>query len=86
MLLAEIPEIKNFESAKKLAAFAGLSPSQYSSGTSVRKRTRICKIGNSRIRKALYFPAITAMGSSPINRGQRKERKSQVEIWDDQEI
>lgn len=66
MLLAEIPEIKNFESAKKLAAFAGLSPSQYSSGTSVRKRTRICKIGNSRIRKALYFPAITAMRHNPI--------------------
>lgn len=66
MLLAEIPEIKNFESAKKLAAFAGLSPSQYSSGTSVRKRTRICKIGNARIRKALYFPAITAMRHNPI--------------------
>lgn len=66
MILAEIPEIKNFESAKKLAAFAGLSPSQYSSGSSVRKRTRICKIGNSRIRKALYFPAITAIKHNPI--------------------
>jgi len=66
LILAEIPEIKNFESAKKLAAYAGLSPSQHLSGASVRKRTRICKIGNSRIRKALYFPAITAMKHNPI--------------------
>lgn len=66
MLIAEIPEIKTFESAKKLAAFAGLSPSQYSSGSSVRKKSRICKIGNSRIRKALYFPAITAIKHNPL--------------------
>lgn len=66
LLIAEIPEIKNFSCAKKLAAFTGLSPSQHTSGTSVRKKTRICKIGNSRIRKALYFPAITAMRHNPI--------------------
>ena len=65
-LIAEIPQIKNFESAKKLAAFAGLSPSQYTSGTSVRKKTRVCKIGSSRIRKALYFPAITAIKHNPL--------------------
>ena len=68
LLLAEIPEIKHFSSAKKLAAYTGLSPSQYQSGSSVRKKTRICKIGNSRIRKALYFPAITAIKHNPILR------------------
>lgn len=37
-------------------------------------------------KKMGYDLHITRAGSSPINRGQRKERKSQVEIWDDQEI
>jgi transposase len=66
LLMAEIPEIRDFTCAKKLAAFAGLSPKQHSSGTSVRKKSRICKIGNPRVRKALYFPAITAMRCNPI--------------------
>lgn len=66
LLIAEIPEIRDFSNAKKVAAFAGLSPKQHTSGTSVRKKTRICKIGNSRVRKALYFPAITAMKHNPI--------------------
>ncbi len=31
----------------------------------MRGRTRLSKIGNARLRKALYFPAITALRCSP---------------------
>ncbi len=43
-----------------LTAFAGLNPQHYRSGSSVSKKSRICKIGSERIRKALYMPAIVA--------------------------
>jgi transposase len=32
----------------------------------VRGRTRLSKIGNARLRRALYFPAITALRCSPF--------------------
>ncbi|KAB2978125.1 transposase [Wolbachia endosymbiont of Nasonia giraulti] len=35
-----------------------LLPGHYQSGSSVSKRSCICKIGSERIRKALYMPAI----------------------------
>lgn len=59
ILLGEL-EFRVFESARALAAHAGVTPRKHDSGTSVR-RTRLSKLGNSRIRKALYFPAIVAV-------------------------
>lgn len=52
-----------------MAAFAGLVPRERQSGSSVRGRVRLSKIGNARLRKALYFPAITALRCSPFFRG-----------------
>ena len=59
LLLGEI-EFGSFSSARALAAHAGVTPRRYQSGTSL-NRTRLSKIGNARIRKALYFPAIVAV-------------------------
>jgi transposase len=59
-ILGEMPNIAEFRNAKAVAAYVGLSPREWQSGT-LRGRTRISKMGNSRIRKALYWPAITAM-------------------------
>ena len=64
LLLAEITNIKQYTSARQVAAYAGLVPRERRSGTSVRGRTCLSKIGNARLRKALYFPAITALRSS----------------------
>ena len=61
LLLAEIVNIKQYTSARQVAAYAGLVPRERRSGTSIRGRTCLSKIGNARIRKALYFPAITAL-------------------------
>jgi len=59
LLLGEI-EFRQFSSARALAAYAGVTPRRYQSGTSL-NRTRLSKLGNGRIRKALYFPAIVAV-------------------------
>jgi len=64
LLLAEIVDVTQYRSARQVAAYAGLVPRQRRSGSSVRGRTRLSKIGNPRLRKALYFPAITALRCS----------------------
>ena len=65
-LLAELPDVSQFASAQAAAAYAGLAPREYRSGTSVKRATRLTKRGNSRLRKALYFPAITAARHNPL--------------------
>lgn len=63
-LLGEI-EFQRFDSARQVAAQAGLVPQKRQSGTSL-NHTRLSKIGNSRIRKALYFPAVVAKRFNPV--------------------
>jgi transposase len=63
-LLAEVSDFSQYRSARQVAAFAGIVPRERQSGSSVRGRTRLSKIGNARLRKALYFPAITALRCS----------------------
>ena len=43
-----------------------MAPREYRSGTSVKKRTRLSKAGNARLRKALYLPALTATRFNPV--------------------
>ena len=64
LLLAEITDFKQYKSARQVAAYAGLVPRERRSGSSVRGRTCLSKVGNARLRKALYFPAITALRCS----------------------
>ena len=49
-----------FENAKQLTSYVGLSPRIFESGTSVKGRAKICKMGMSRIRSMLYVCAWTA--------------------------
>ena len=84
VLLAEVPDIKLYRSARQVAAFAGLVPRERQSGSSVRGRVRLSKIGNARLRKALYFPAITALRCSPFFQrwadGLRQRGKSKMSV------
>jgi transposase len=59
ILLAELPNIADF-TPKGLAAFAGLSPSEQSSGSSVRRPGKISRVGNERLRSMLYMCALSA--------------------------
>jgi transposase len=64
-LLSEFADLEQYTSAKAAAADAGLTPSHYESGTSVRRRPKLSKMGKAGIRAALYWPAITAMTRCP---------------------
>jgi transposase len=83
-LLAEVPDIKEYRSARQVAAFAGLVPRERQSGSSVRGRVRLSKVGNARLRKALYFPAVTALRCSQFFRqwaeGLRQRGKSKMAV------
>lgn len=46
---------EKFDHYKQLIAFVGFSPRIYQSGTSVKGRGHICKMGKSQIRKLLYL-------------------------------
>jgi len=65
-ILAEAGDLTRFRDARAVAAYAGLTPRQYSSGTSVQRRTRLSKIGNASLRRALFFPAIVAKQHNPV--------------------
>jgi transposase len=66
LFLAEI-DFQLFTRPNDLVAFAGLNPRHNSSGT-FKGRTTISKKGSSRLRKALYFPAIAAQQHNPLIR------------------
>jgi len=63
-ILGEMPNIAEFRNVKAVAAYTGLSPRHYESG-SIRRPSSIARTGNSDLRSALYFPAITAMRYNP---------------------
>jgi transposase len=65
-ILAEAPDIQHLKNARQLAAFAGLNPCQRQSGSSVNGQSRLSKIGSSRLRKALYMPALVAIRHNPV--------------------
>lgn len=65
-LLCELGDWRRFSSARAAAAYVGLVPRLHESGTSVRARSVLCKMGNARLRKALYFPAISALRHNPV--------------------
>jgi transposase len=60
-VLAEMPNLAQYSSAKAAAADTGVTPSHFESGTSVWRRPRMSKVGKSEVRAALFWPALTAM-------------------------
>jgi transposase len=52
---------QRFDSARQFAAFAGLNPRHHESGTSVRAKPRLSKVGHAFLRRALYMPAMVAI-------------------------
>lgn len=65
-ILAEMYDLADYHNAKAAAADAGVTTSHYRSGTSVRRRPKISRMGKSSVRSALYFPAFTALHHNPI--------------------
>ena len=76
-IMAEMYDLEQYENGKAAAADAGITTSHYSSGTSVRRRPKMSRMGKASIRSALYFPAITAIRHNPVVRrlAERLEAK-----------
>lgn len=60
MLIAITDDFSKFIHYKQLIAYVGFSPRVYQSGTSVKGRGHICKMGKPQIRKLLYMCSWTA--------------------------
>jgi transposase len=56
---------RDFKSGEQLAAYLGLIPVSWESGTSVRVAPRMSKAGPAHLRKLLYMPAIVAVKRNP---------------------
>lgn len=65
LFLAEVPDISRFADASQLAAYAGLTPGQQQSGSSLQRPGRLVKWGNAHLRAGLYLPALAAQRFNP---------------------
>lgn len=81
-ILGELPDVSRFDHAGHAVAYAGLSPHNHQSGDSILRPARLSKIGNSMLRAALYWPAITALRFNPIIRalGERLAKKGKKKM------
>ena len=61
MLLIITDGFTRFENAKELVSYVGLCPRLYESGSSIKGKSRICKMGMSRMRQLLYLCAMSAI-------------------------
>jgi transposase len=49
-----------------MVAFIGLAPKETLSGSSIKGKPRLCKIGHARLKKALYMPALVSIQRNPV--------------------
>lgn len=77
ILLGELPDVTCFDHSGQVVAYAGLSPQQHSSGSSVQKRTKLTKTGNQHLKSALFFPALAAIRHNPIIKALADRLRSQ---------
>lgn len=72
MLTVVTDNFQKFAHYKQLIAYVGFSPRLYESGTSVRGKGHICKMGKGQVRKALYMCTWSA----------KKYNKACMEMYD----
>jgi transposase len=65
-ILAELDDLEKFNHVRQMVAFIGLAPKETLSGSSIKGKPRLCKIGHARLRKALYMPALVSIQCNPI--------------------
>ncbi|MDR0739080.1 MAG: transposase [Oscillospiraceae bacterium] len=57
-ILANVPPVERFNNVKQYAAFVGVTPSSFESGSSVHHKAHISKAGIQSVRKTVYTAAI----------------------------
>jgi transposase len=65
ILIVSTQGFKYTNNYKQLISFAGLSPKEFSSGTSIKSKVKICKMGGGRLRHVLYMGALNAKENNP---------------------
>lgn len=65
MILPEVLSLPEQLTVRQWVAHAGLDPCKHRSGDSVEKREQISKVGNVKLRRALYMPAWVAVRWEP---------------------
>jgi transposase len=61
LFIVQTGGLDKFETAKQLAKFIGITPTQHQSGTSIRSKGRMSKKGNTTLRKTLYVATWSAI-------------------------
>ena len=81
MLIVITANFEKFDHYKQLIAYVGFSPRIYQSGTSVKGKGHICKMGKSQIRKLLYMCSWTAKryNKGCVEMYQRLKKKGKPE-------
>ncbi len=83
VILGELDHFEKFNRVRELVAFIGLAPKETLSGSSIKGKPRLCKIGHARLRKALYMPALVSIQCNPVmlafyNRLKEKGKNGKV--------
>lgn len=65
LLIIETNGFKEFDNAKKLSNFFGLAPTETTSGTSIKGKRGISKVGNPLVRKKIYMCSLKASSCNP---------------------
>jgi transposase len=75
-IMLSVIRSRTFTSASQCAAYLGLNPIQYESGSSVRRKARLSKAGNAKVRAKLYMAAVVSIQHNPDIK-QQYERLTQ---------
>ena len=83
-LLSVLIQNDRFKSATQFVAYIGLDPKENQSGTSLKGRPRISKLGNTHLRTTLFIPAMHAYRSRTfakyVSRLQKNGKRPKVII------
>lgn len=78
--LAYLGTGQRFSRGKQAAAFAGLTTRPWQSGNSVNGKSRICKVGHSELRQALFMPTLSTYGKNKAYKGLKESGKAPKKI------
>lgn len=82
LLIVSTDGFKDFESNGQVSSYFGLAPTERSSGSSIRGKSRISKVGNKKVRNHLFLCSFTACKCNPqcnalyeriVNKGKSKK-------------
>ncbi len=84
-IISDMPDVSNFQKSGQFSAFAGVSPSHFQSGSSVRGKSHISRLGSKSIRKVLYMSALVVKNHNPhfqkfVQKLQKKGKTPKVII------